>query len=99
MGRRRIFLIVGSILVVLAAAALAVQHGRLFWRSLGLAHSPLELLRVRPAPAQGRLSRRVFLVILDGLRADRASSVPILDGLIARGASRELEVSFPTISI
>jgi len=99
MGRRRIVLIVGSLLIVFVAAALAVQQGRLFWRSLDLAHSPLEHLRVRQAPAQGRVSRRLFLVILDGLRADRVGAVPILDRLVAGGASRELEVSFPTISI
>jgi hypothetical protein len=96
---RRKLLLTGSLLIVLGAGALAVQQGRLFWRSLNLAHSPLERLRARFSPPHRRLSRRVVLVILDGMRADRASGLPVLDALRARGAWREVESSFPTISI
>src|SRR5262249_25044712 len=99
MTSRRRWLILGSLVVTLGAGALAIHQGLGFWHSLDLAHTPLELLSARPAPAHGRLARRLVLVILDGLRADRTSGMPVLDGLRARGASRELAVSFPTVSI
>src|SRR5262249_21994147 len=98
-ARRRMLLIVGSLLVVLVAGAAAAWQGAVFWRSLDIPHSPLEVLRTRPAPARGRLTRKLVLVILDGLRADRATGLPVLDSLRARGASRELASTFPTISI
>jgi type I phosphodiesterase/nucleotide pyrophosphatase len=48
-------------------------------------------------PATPRLSRRVVLVIIDGLGADEAA-LPYLDELRARGAATTARVPYPTIS-
>jgi len=95
---KRLF-ILGSLLVILGAGAAATCQGVAYWDSLNLAHSPLEKLRARTEAATPRLARRVVLVILDGLRADKAHDLPVLDGLRARGASRLVASSFPTLSI
>jgi hypothetical protein len=97
--RRRKGLIAASLALVLATGAAATCQGIAYWRSLDLAHSPLERLWARTAPAAPRLARRVVLVILDGLRADRADDLPALAVLRQHGASRTLFASFPTLSI
>ncbi len=50
------------------------------------------------APAR-RLSRRVVLVILDGLRDDASHGQPFLDSLRARGASASARAAFPSLSL
>ncbi|MDX2092094.1 MAG: alkaline phosphatase family protein [Kofleriaceae bacterium] len=58
-----------------------------------------QLARNEPAYDRGalpRLSRRVFLVIVDGLRSDRSFELPFLDDLRRRGADVELQVPYPT---
>lgn len=88
-----------SVFAVAALGGLALLQGSLFWRSLDRASSPLEPFRRRPAPVAPALTGRVVLVVLDGLRADRASGMPVLDALRERGAARTLAVTFPTVSI
>lgn len=95
---RRIYLAI-SLIIILGAGATATCQGVAYWHSLDLPHSPLERVHKRTAPVNRRLARRVVLVILDGLRADRARDLPALDALRARGASRLVTSSFPTVSI
>ena len=96
--RKRIYLAI-SLIVILGAGATATCQGVAYWHSLDLPHSPLERVHKRTAAANQRLARRVVLVIVDGLREDRAHDLPALDALRARGASRMLASSFPTVSI
>jgi phosphopentomutase/2,3-bisphosphoglycerate-independent phosphoglycerate mutase family metalloenzyme/type I phosphodiesterase/nucleotide pyrophosphatase len=96
--RRRLYL-AASLIVILGAGATATCQGVAYWHSLDLPHSPLDCVHARAEPANARLARRVVLVIVDGLREDRAHDLPALDALRARGASRMVASSFPTVSI
>lgn len=68
----------------------------------------LDLEQVQPAlaridpviedPRTPRLARRVFLVIVDGLRLDRSYQLPFLDELRRRGIDAEATAHFPTWS-
>jgi hypothetical protein len=51
-----------------------------------------------PAPAVPRLSRRVVLAIVDGLRLD-ASRTPFLEAMRQRGADLVATAPFPTLSV
>ncbi len=52
---------------------------------------------VDPTPTP-RLARRVYLVIVDGLRADRSYELPYLDELRRRGVDLEVSSHYPTWS-
>src|SRR5258708_24121096 len=59
------------------------------------------LARVPPAiaaPATPRLARRVFLVVIDGLRLDRSYELPLLDELRRRGVDSDATSHYPTWS-
>jgi hypothetical protein len=59
------------------------------------------LARVSPAietPDTPRLARRVFLVVIDGLRLDRSYELPFLDELRRRGVDGEASSHYPTWS-
>jgi len=59
------------------------------------------LARVAPAieaPRTPRLARRVFLVVVDGLRLDRSYELAFLDGLRRRGVDSEATSHYPTWS-
>jgi len=59
------------------------------------------LARVPPAieaPDTPRLARRVFLVVIDGLRLDRSYELPFLDALRRRGVDSEATSHYPTWS-
>jgi hypothetical protein len=59
------------------------------------------LARHAPAiqdPATPRLARRVFLVVIDGLRLDRSYELPFLDELRRRGVDGEATSHYPTWS-
>jgi hypothetical protein len=49
-------------------------------------------------PATPRLARRVFLVVIDGLRLDRSYELPFLDELRRRGVDSEAAAHYPTWS-
>ncbi|HET9993370.1 MAG TPA: alkaline phosphatase family protein, partial [Kofleriaceae bacterium] len=53
---------------------------------------------VLPDPHTPRLARRVFLVIIDGLRLDKSYELPFLDELRRRGADTEAQSHYPTWS-
>ena len=60
-----------------------------------------ELARHAPAiqdPGTPRLARRVFLVVIDGLRLDRSYELPFLDELRRRGVDGEATSHYPTWS-
>jgi hypothetical protein len=59
------------------------------------------LARVAPAvfdPHTPRLARRVFVVIVDGLRLDKSYELPFLDSLRRRGVDGEAQSHYPTWS-
>lgn len=59
------------------------------------------LARFPPAlqdPHTPRLARRVFLVVIDGLRLDRSYELPFLDELRRRGVDSEAASHYPTWS-
>lgn len=49
-------------------------------------------------PQTPRLARRVFLVVIDGLRLDRSYELPLLDELRRRGVDSEATSHYPTWS-
>ena len=51
-----------------------------------------------PDPHTPRLARRVFLVIVDGLRLDKSYELPFLDELRRRGVDGEAQSHYPTWS-
>lgn len=53
---------------------------------------------VLPDPHTPRYSRRVFLVIVDGLRLDKSYELPFLDELRRRGVDTEAQSHYPTWS-
>ena len=53
---------------------------------------------VLPDPHTPRLARRVFVVIIDGLRLDKSYELPFLDGLRRRGVDTEAQSHYPTWS-
>ena len=53
---------------------------------------------VLPDPHTPRLARRVFLVIIDGLRLDKSYELPFLDELRRRGVDTEAQSHYPTWS-
>ncbi len=51
-----------------------------------------------PDPHTPRFARRVFLVIIDGLRLDKSYELPFLDDLRRHGADTEAQSHYPTWS-
>src|SRR4029077_902292 len=49
-------------------------------------------------PHTPRLARRVFVVIIDGLRLDKSYELPVLDNLRRRGVDGEAQSHYPTWS-
>jgi hypothetical protein len=59
------------------------------------------LAKVTPAlpdPGTPRLARRVYVVIIDGLRLDKSYELPFLDELRRRGVDTEAQSHYPTWS-
>jgi hypothetical protein len=59
------------------------------------------LTRVAPAvfdPHTPRLARRVFVVIIDGLRADKSYELPFIDELRRKGVDADAQSHYPTWS-
>lgn len=90
------------------AAALVVASGGLalramsaaedYFPSINLAVPPLGAVETPVAPAPPRLSRRVVLVLIDGLRLDRSFGHPALDHLRRVGVDAAARSHYPTIS-
>jgi hypothetical protein len=51
-----------------------------------------------PDPHTPRLARRVFLVVIDGLRYDKSYELPFLDGLRRHGVDSEAQSHYPSWS-
>jgi hypothetical protein len=94
--------VVGAVLLLLVAALGAVQAGKAgkdFTTDLelvtpALAKTPPIVL----SPDTPRLARRVFVVIIDGLRADTSYELPFLDELRRAGLDLEASSHYPTWS-
>ncbi len=80
-------------------AAQAVRAGASFMRDLELVSPALS--KTPPwtdDPKTPRLARRVFLVIIDGLRSDHSYQLPFLDELRRKGVDLEAQSHYPTWS-
>ena len=95
---------------VVAAALVMVILGAIGAVQAGLAGGSFmyDLEQIQPALARqppvidalpaGRVSRRVYIVIIDGLRLDKSHDLPFLDQLRRRGASTQAVTHYPTWS-
>jgi len=94
--------LVGAVAALLAAAVILgiTAAGRLvaYQSALNLSRSPLAE-PPPPGPAGTRHSRRVTLVILDGLREDVSRALPTLAALRLGGADLVADSHFPTLSL
>ena len=88
-------LVLGVALGVLWMAQSGAQH---FVPRLNLDEPPLARVAPVISPAGPPLSRRVVLVIIDGLGANAAHDLPALDLLRARGIDARARSHFPTLS-
>ncbi|MEO8843656.1 MAG: alkaline phosphatase family protein [Kofleriaceae bacterium] len=91
-----------SILLAALGAVGAVKAGLAgadFMYDLEQVQSPLaRTAPVLPDPHTPRYARRVFLVIIDGLRLDKSYELPFLDELRRRGVDTEAQSHYPTWS-
>jgi hypothetical protein len=97
----RSVVITAIVLAVLGAigAVKAGLAGADFMYDLEQVHPPLaRTAPVLPDPHTPRLARRVFLVIIDGLRLDKSYELPFLDELRRRGVDTEAQSHYPTWS-
>ncbi len=95
--------VVAAAVVMLALGGLgAVKAGLAggeFTLDLEQAQPPLaKVAPVIPDPHTPRLARRVFVVIVDGLRYDKSFELPFLDELRRRGVDAEATSHYPTWS-
>ncbi|MGN6106704.1 MAG: alkaline phosphatase family protein [Kofleriaceae bacterium] len=95
--------VAAAIALLVLGAIGALQAGRAgasFMFDLELVHPPLVRAApmLDPAPTP-RLARRVYLVIVDGLRLDRSYELPYFDELRRRGADTEASSHYPTWSV
>lgn len=91
-----------AILLVVLGAIGAVQAGLAGSRFMfDLEQDRPALSNVAPMvsdPGTPRMSRRVFLVIVDGLRLDKSYELPFLDELRREGVDTEAQSHYPTWS-
>jgi len=94
--------VVTSIILAALGAVGAVKAGLIggdFMYALEQVQSPLaKTAPVLPDPHGPRLARRVFLVIIDGLRLDKSYELPFLDELRRRGVDTEAQSHYPSWS-
>ncbi len=100
-ARTRQVVIAALLLVALGAvgAVLAGRSGARFMRDLEIVTPPLA--KVEPSIQDARtprLARRVYLVIIDGLRSDKSYELPFLDSLRRDGLDLEAQSHYPTWS-
>lgn len=89
-----VMLVLGAIGAVQAALA-----GRDFMYDLEQDRPALSnVAPMVPEPGTPRMSRRVFLVIVDGLRLDKSYELPYLDSLRRQGADTQAQSHYPTWS-
>lgn len=99
-GTRQV--VVAALVLLVLGAIGAVQaglSGASFMRDLEIVQPPLA--KVEPAIQDAhtpRLARRVYLVIIDGLRSDRSYELPFLDSLRRAGLDLEAQSHYPTWS-
>ena len=94
--------VVTAIVLAALGAIGAVKAGLAggdFMYDLEQVQSPLaRTAPILPDPHTPRLARRVFLVIVDGLRLDKSYELPFLDELRRRGVDTEAQSHYPTWS-
>ncbi len=93
--------LVAALLVIAAAALCAVtamRAGLGFLSGLDVRRPPLADRSIELEPAGPRRARRLVLVILDGLGADRARDLPAIDRLRRAGASGVARSHLPSLS-
>ena len=94
--------VVAALALVVLGAIGAVQAGITGGNFMfDLEQTTPALAKVKPAlpdPHTPRLARRVFVVIIDGLRLDKSYELPFLDELRRRGVDTEAQSHYPTWS-
>ena len=94
--------VVAAVTIVVIGAIAAFRAGATgvaFMSALEQTRSPLS--RAQPSlidPGTPRLSRRVVIVIIDGLRYDRSYGLPFLERLRRQGVDAQAESHYPTWS-
>jgi hypothetical protein len=93
---------VAALVLLAASASGAIQAGtagKAFTRELELVEPALARTAPVVLPVDSpRLARRVFVVIVDGLRSDRSHELPFLDQLRRQGLDLEAQSHYPTWS-
>jgi Type I phosphodiesterase / nucleotide pyrophosphatase len=91
-----------AVTLLLLGSIGGIQAGRAgasFMRDLEIANPALaELAPWTDDPKTPRLARRVFLVIVDGLRSDKSYELPFLDELRRQGLDLEAQSHYPSWS-
>ncbi len=87
-----------SLAVLAGVSALTLLAIHFAPNTLDLAEPVLPRDQPAPGPVPGTPHRRVLFVLIDGLRADVAKTLPGLQSLAQRGAQAELWHPVPTIS-
>jgi Type I phosphodiesterase / nucleotide pyrophosphatase len=94
--------LVAAVTLLLLGSVGGIQAGRAgasFMRDLEITQPPLaELAPWSDDPKTPRLARRVFLVIVDGLRSDKSYELPFLDELRRHGLDLEAQSHYPSWS-
>jgi hypothetical protein len=94
--------VVAALVLLLLGAVGGIQAGRAgasFMRDLELKQPALsETAPWTDDPKTPRLARRVFLVIVDGLRSDHSYQLPFLDELRRKGLDLEAQSHYPSYS-
>jgi hypothetical protein len=95
--------VVAAALTLLVLGAVGAVQAGLAGASFMFDLEQVEPALARRAPAiedphTPRLARRVFLVVIDGLRLDRSYELPFLDELRRRGVDSEATSHYPTWS-
>src|SRR5687767_5808678 len=94
--------VAAAVTLLLLGAVGGVQAGRAgasFMRDLEIKQPALaEIAPWIDDPRTPRLARRVFVVIVDGLRSDHSYQLPFLDELRRRGIDLEAQSHYPSWS-
>lgn len=94
--------VAAALLLLLLGSVGGIQAGRAgasFMRDLEINRPALgDIAPWTDDPKTPRLSRRVFLVIVDGLRADHSYQLPFLDDLRRKGLDLEAQSHYPSWS-
>jgi hypothetical protein len=97
-GRLSAALLIGIGVAVIALGVYAAIEAITFLPSLNVTRPPLATVTSELSPPSRRLTERVVLVIVDGLRLDASHTMASLDRLRAVGVDAEAQSHYPSLS-